>query len=159
MNKIVPDSNIEKIKDTVESGIYKEGQVVDLIIKSETDLGFKAIVDNKYWGILYYNEVFQNLEKNQEVKGYIKKVRNDGRIDLSLYPLGSHGAKDLGEYIIEILEAAGGFLDITDKTDPNEIYKLFGVSKKKFKMALGGIYKKRLVQVEENGIYLVKKTK
>jgi predicted RNA-binding protein (virulence factor B family) len=143
------------ILDTVEEHVFSEGQEVALIIKTETDLGYKAIVNGKYWGVLYYNEVFHDLFKNQELKGYIKKIRADGRIDLSLYKLGSRGSIDIGENILKILEEAGGFLDITDKTPAPEIYALFGVSKKKFKMALGGLYKKRLIITEEKGITLL----
>lgn len=151
--------NTEKteIFDVVPPHIYTVGQVVDLLIKSETDLGYKAIVNGKYWGVLYYNEVFQELFKDQEMKGYIKKIRDDGRIDLSLYQLGSHGSLDIGGTILKTLEDAGGFLNITDKTSPEEIYKLFGVSKKKYKMALGGIYKKRLIHIKDDGIYLASK--
>lgn len=142
------------IFDTVPPQIYNVGQAVDLIIKAETDLGYKAIIDKKYWGVLYYNEVFQDLFKNQEVKGYIKKIREDGRVDLSLYPLGSRGSQDIGLVILQMLEDAGGFINITDKTPADEIYDLFGVSKKKYKMALGGLYKKRLITIKEDGIYL-----
>lgn len=149
------DTKEIEIFDIVPSNIYTAGQPVDLLIKSETDLGYKAIVDEKYWGVLYYNEVFQELFKNQEIKGYIKKIREDGRIDLSLYQLGSHGSLDIGGMILKIIEDAGGFLNITDKTPPEEIYKLFGVSKKKYKMALGGLYKKRLIHIKDDGIYLV----
>lgn len=143
-----------KILGTIPSQSYSVGQAVDLIIKAETDLGYKAIIDQKYWGILYYNEVFKDLFNNQEVKGYIKKIREDGRVDLSLYPLGSHGSKDIGSIILQMLADAGGFLNITDKTPAEEIYELFGVSKNKYKMALGGIYKKRFITIKEDGIYL-----
>lgn len=147
--------NQSTIREQVEDlNVYKEGQPVELIIKGETDLGYKAIVDNKYWGVLYYNEVFQDLNRNQEVVGYIKKIRDDLRIDLSLYQLGSFGSEDIGNKILEELKAAGGYLNIDSKTSADDIYVLFGVSKKKFKMALGGLYKKRLISIKEDGIYL-----
>jgi predicted RNA-binding protein (virulence factor B family) len=148
------ESTKEKILDTVEANVYTIGQPVQLIIKAETDLGYKAIVDGKYWGVLYFSEVFQLLFKDHEVLGYIKKIRDDGRIDLSLYKSGSTGSVDIGQLILEKLSAAGGHLNITDKTDAQEIYDLFGVSKKKYKMALGGLYKKRIISINDDGIRL-----
>jgi predicted RNA-binding protein (virulence factor B family) len=139
-------------------GTYQEGQQVALVIKTMTDLGYKAIVDGKYWGILYYNEVFQKLDENQEVIGFIKKIREDGRLDLTLYQTGHHDAKDIGEFILEELEQANGFLAINNNTPPEKIYELFGVSKKKFKMALGGLYKQRKIVITEEGIRLITKS-
>jgi predicted RNA-binding protein (virulence factor B family) len=131
-------------------------QKVDLIVYDKTDLGYKALINKKYIGILYKNEVFKPLQYLENCVGYVKKIRDDKKIDLILQPFGNKGADDLGLRIIEVLEDNNGFLAITDKTEPDAIYKLFQVSKKKFKMALGGIYKKRLVTVDEKGIHLVK---
>ncbi len=142
------------IKDQVEPGEYKEGQQVELVIKTMTDLGYKVIVDGKYWGVIYYNEVFQELEKNQEVIGFIKHIRADGKLDLTLYKTGNKDAKDIGQVIIDDLEHAGGFLPIDSKTPAEDIYDRYGVSKKKFKIALGGLYKNQLIEIKEDGIYL-----
>jgi predicted RNA-binding protein (virulence factor B family) len=144
-----------KILDNVTAGVFAPGQSVQLVIKAETDLGYKAIVDGKYWGVLYFNEVFQYLFKNQEISGYIKKIREDGRIDLTLYKFGSLGSVDIAELILQKLAEANGYLNISDKTAAQEIYDLFGVSKKKFKMALGGLYKKRVISIKSDGIYLL----
>lgn len=138
-----------------EPGKYTEGEVVDLFIASKTDLGFKALINGKHWGILYANEVFEPLYHGQKIKGYIKKMRPDGKIDLSLQQTGHKGADDIGTKIIETLKNHGGFMPLTDKTDPDEIYKLFGVSKKKYKIALGGLYKKRMILIEDKGIRLL----
>ncbi len=146
-----------KIEDKVKPDEYKEGQLVRLVIKAETDLGFKVIVDQKYWAVLYYNEVFQRLEKDQEIEGFIKKIREDLKLDVSLYPPGNFGSPVIGDMILDYLAAAGGKADLTDKTTPEEIYKIFGVSKKKYKMALGSLYKARKILVTETGIELVKK--
>ncbi|MEY4616313.1 MAG: hypothetical protein RJB66_1273 [Pseudomonadota bacterium] len=143
------------IKDSAPEGEYKVGQQVNLIIKTMTDLGYKTIIDGKYWGVLYYNEVFQELEKDQEVIGFIKTVRPDGKLDVTLYRTGHHDAKDIGVVILKELEKAKGFLPIHNGTDPEEIYRVFGVSKKKFKMAIGGLYKKRLIEIKDDGIYLI----
>jgi predicted RNA-binding protein (virulence factor B family) len=130
-------------------------QKVDLIIFNETDLGYKALINKKQTGVLYKNEVFQKLYYGQKITGYIRKLRDDGKIDLLLQPFGSKGSDDIAVKIIEALEENNGYLEITDKTDPDVIYKMFGVSKKKFKMALGGIYKKKLVAIDDKGIKLL----
>lgn len=143
------------IKDEINPGEYNEGQEVQLVIKTMTDLGYKAIVDGKYWGVLYYSEVFQELEKNQEVVGFIKKIRPDGKIDLALYRTGHHDAKDISEIIFRDLQDSGGFLALSAQTPAEKIYERYGVSKKKFKMALGALYKQRLITIDDQGITLV----
>jgi len=144
----------KNILDAAEPGEYEVGQAVDLIIHSETDLGFKAIVNAKHWGVIFHQEVFQRLVLGETMKGYIKRVREDGKLDLILYQAGNKDSKDIGERILQQLQEAGGFLPVTDKTSPEEIYDRFGVSKKKFKIGLGGLYKKRMVRIEEDGIHL-----
>lgn len=137
----------------------KEGQEVELLIAGKTDLGYKAIVNNKIWGVLYANEVFKPLKYGQRTQGYIKKIRTDGKIDLSLQKtdkVGHEAAEDIGPLILDLLQKKGGYLAINDKTPPETIYNLFGVSKKKYKIALGGLYKKRLITVDDDGIRLAK---
>lgn len=141
------------IEDQVPPGTYTNGQQVELLIKTMTDLGYKAIVDGKFWGVLYYNEVFQDLEKDQEMIGFIKSIRPDGKLDLMLYRTGHHDAKDIGEVIMTRLTEQGGFLPFSNTTPPEDIYSQFGVSKKKFKMAIGGLYKQRLITIKDDGIY------
>lgn len=145
------ERNIEKT-----AAEYQDGQKVNLIIAGRTDLGFKAIIEKRHWGVLYANEVFQPLRQGQKIEGYIKKMRPDGKIDLSLQRSGHKATReDVGPKILESLKEKNGFLPINDKTPPEEIYRLFGVSKKQFKVALGGLYKKRLISVHEDGIRLV----
>lgn len=145
------ERNIEKTDAN-----YKEGQPVNLIIAGRTDLGFKAIIENRHWGVLYGNEVFMPLHQGQRIPGYIKKMRDDGKIDLSLQQTGhKSAAEDVGPKILNLLKERNGFLAINDKTPPEEIYRLFGVSKKKYKIALGGLYKQRLISVDDDGIRLV----
>ncbi|WP_413578180.1 S1 RNA-binding domain-containing protein [Bdellovibrio sp. HCB290] len=139
-----------------EAGDYKEGQQVDLFVAAQTDLGFKAIINGKHWGMIYTNEIFDRLVHGQKLKGYIKKVRDDGKIDLSLQKLGHQSSEDIGPLILERLREEGGFLPINDKTSADLIYEMFGVSKKKYKMALGDLYKKRIITVKDDGIYLNK---
>lgn len=140
-------------------GELKDGQEVSLLISGKTDLGYKAIINNRNQGVLFKNEVFKPLHYGQKVNGFIKQIRPDGKIDLSVQDpekVGHHGADDVGPLILEQLLKNSGYLAINDKTSPEVIYKLFGVSKKKYKIALGGLYKKRLISVDDNGIRLVK---
>lgn len=138
-----------------DTSVYSLEQKVDLLIIGQTDLGFKAIINGKHLGILYKNEVFQDLRYTDQLPGYIKKIRDDGKVDLILQAFGNKGADELGEKILNLLKEKGGFLAITDKTTPEIIYEFFGVSKKKYKMALGGIYRKKLISVEPDSIRLV----
>ena len=134
---------------------YAPGEKVKLQIASRTDLGFKAIINNEHWGVIFHNEVFQPLERGQKLTGYIKQVRPDGKIDLSLQKTGANRFADLADELLEQLKEQGGFLPINDKTPAEEIYARFGVSKKAYKRALGALYKKRLITFENDGMKLV----
>ncbi len=138
---------------------YKDGQAVELLIADETDLGFKAVVDNQYWGVLYKSETFQPLQKGQKLSGFIKKVRPDNKLDLILSQE-KYGQKvdATSEKILAVLEKRGGYVALTDKSAPEIIYDTFGVSKKVFKQAIGGLYKQRRIVIEEAGIRLVDQT-
>jgi predicted RNA-binding protein (virulence factor B family) len=154
-NRIAASSKLDTFLDNIPPD-YTVGQEVDLFICSKTEIGYKAIINNTHWGILYNNEVFQKLTKGQYVKGYIKKIRDDEKIDLSLYKIGFEKANSVSDDIIDKLKEHKGFLNINDKSSSEQIYDMFGVSKKAFKMAVGGLYKKRLISIEENGIRLNK---
>lgn len=134
---------------------YKVNDEVDLFVIKETPLGYKCIIDGAKIGMLYKNEVFTRLQTGQQLTGYIAKIRDDHKIDLLMRAPGHHNTQDISEKIIAELKKAGGFLELTDKTSPEKIYELFGVSKKKFKIALGGLYKKRQISVSEAGIKLL----
>jgi uncharacterized protein len=134
---------------------FVRGQEVDLLLVSHTDLGYNAIIDGARWGVLYNNEVFQELRQGDHVKGYIRKLREDGKIDLSLQKQGYSNVADVTTTIVEILRARGGFINVTDKSTPDVIYEIFGMSKKTYKKAVGSLYKDRLITLEENGIRLV----
>ena len=137
---------------------YQEGQKVDLVISERTGIGYKAIINNSEQGMLYNNEIYQPLRKGQHIAGYIKKVREDGKIDLCLQKPGPEKVYDLAGKIIALLEEQDGFMPITDASPPESIYSLFGVSKKTYKKALGALYKKRLIVIEPEGIRLVRKS-
>ena len=137
---------------------FEEGESVDLLICDLTDIGYKAIINNSCEGLLYRNEVFQTLRKGQHIAGFIKKVRDDGKIDLCLQKPGAEKVDDVSKKIIDILKAQGGFIALDDKSPPEVIYRLFGASKKTYKKAIGALYKKRLILVESTGIRLAKST-
>ncbi len=136
---------------------YNEGEEVNLIISDKTDLGYKAIINNSYLGIVYKNEVFQPLHIGQQLKGYIKKIREDLKIDLSLQPSGYQRVDDVSRGILKTIKDLGGRIAVTDKSRPEEIYSLFGISKKTFKRAIGALYKRRLITLEKDGIKLTAK--
>lgn len=141
-----------------EAFYYKDGQAVELIVADFTELGFKVVVDHKYWGVLYKNEVFQPLKRGQKVQGFIKKVRPDHRLDVILSQE-KYGQKvdATSQKILSILEKHAGYIGLTDKSPPEAIYDTFGVSKKVFKQAIGGLYKQRRIVIEDKGIRLVDK--
>jgi len=134
---------------------YTVGQEVNLVIESETDLGYKAIINNSHWGILYENEVFEQLAKGLKIKGYIKKIRPDNKIDLSLHPLGYEKVDPLTQMILDELKKEGGFIAVSDKSEAEEVYRVFGISKKSFKQAIGALYKRRIISISPDGIRMV----
>jgi len=152
-NRITASSKLEKFLD-LQPPKYEEGEKVDLIVYAETDLGYSAVVNSAHSGMIYDNEVFQDLVIGQRLQGYIKKVREDGKIDLRLQQTGPRGVDDISQTILETLKRRGGMVAVTDKSPPEDVYALFGVSKKVFKKAIGALYKKRLIVIDTDGIKL-----
>ncbi len=151
--RIVASAKVERYLSK-EMPEYKEGELVDILIWQKTDLGFKAIVNNKYSGLLYQNEIFQSIETGMRMKAYVKQVRDDAKIDLELQRGGARKVDDFAEVLLQYLEEHEGRTSIYDKSEADEIYATFGVSKKTFKKAVGELYKKRLIVLEEQGIRL-----
>jgi predicted RNA-binding protein (virulence factor B family) len=134
---------------------YYEGQEVELMICKKTDLGYNAIINNSHWGLLYDKEIFRTINIGQKVQGYIKKVREDGKIDLTLNKSGYEKIDDISQKILDILKEQGGFILISDKSSPEIIYDMFGESKKTYKKAIGSLYKKHLILIGDEGIRIV----
>lgn len=153
-NRIAASAKLDQFLD-LEQTEYDDGQEVDLLIYNQTDMGFKAIVNNINEGVLYANEVFQPLHKGQRIKGFIKKIRDDGKLDLCLQKPGYEKVDELSERIFAYLEKNEGFLNITDKTPADVISQMFNVSKKTFKKAVGALYRKKLIKLEPDGIALI----
>ena len=133
---------------------YLPGDPVDVMVWGKTDLGHKAIVDNCYGGLLYRNEVFAPLGIGQRMKAYVKLVRPDGKIDLELQRPGAGKVEDFSSALLQYIKAQGGSVALGDKTPADVVYDIFGVSKKTFKKAIGDLYKKRLILLDDEGIVL-----
>lgn len=146
-----------KIEDFVAHDGYdfEEGDSVDLLIVDKSDLGYNAIINDEFIGLLYYNEVFSNIEPGQRTTGWIKTIRVDGKIDLTLQPSGFGHVLETKDYILEELKVVGE-INLGDKSTPEEIYNRFQVSKSAFKKAIGGLYKERLITLSDHQIKLVK---
>ncbi len=130
------------------------GQEVELLVYKETELGFKVIVDQTYDGLVYLNETPQPLRIGQTLTGYLKPIREDRKLDISLTPVGHQSIEPNAQKILEMLERKGGFLPFHDKSDPKQIRAAFGISKKLFKKATGTLYKQQLVELKDDGIHL-----
>jgi predicted RNA-binding protein (virulence factor B family) len=136
---------------------YDDGQPVNLLIASETPLGYKAIVENAHWGLLYHADMATAPEPGQRLTGYVRTIRDDGKIDLSLDPSGYRRVKPLAQQIMEALQSSEGYLPYDDQSSPEEIRAAFNTSKKAFKQALGALYRDRLISFEKPGMRLVQK--
>jgi predicted RNA-binding protein (virulence factor B family) len=139
------DKNIEDLK---------VGQQVDLLIHSLTTIGIMAVINNRYFGMLYINEIYQNLSIGDICTGYIMRLREDKKIDLTLKKPGYDSVKGSGDSIVSIVTKAGGFIPCHDKSSPEEIKKVFSMSKKEFKRAIGGLFKNGILEIKETGIKL-----
>lgn len=151
--RIVASSKLDRFLD-VWPAEYEQGEAVDLIIAGKTDLGFKAIVNNQHWGLIFQSDIFKPLRTGQKMKGYIKQMREDGRIDLMLSRAGKGKVIDFKDQLIDYLNQHDGFCDIHDKSSPALIQKTFGVSKKAFKATVGHLLKQGKITIEANGIRL-----
>ncbi len=153
-DRIVATAKIEKYLGNVPVQ-YKSGQEVDVLIARKSDLGYNVIVDNLHWGLVYRNEIFRPLRLGQKLKGYIKEVREDDKIDITLQKKGYDRINGIVERILEKLEDNGGVLDVSDKTAPEIIYNLFECSKKDYKKAIGTLFKERKIELTATEIKLL----
>lgn len=133
---------------------YKTNDEVDLLIWQKTDLGFKVIVDNKFGGLIYQDQIFQYIHSGDRLKGYVAQVRADGKLDISLQPTGRRETEDFAQTLLQWLKDNGGECPLGDKSDAEDIKRMFQVSKKTFKRAIGALYKQHLIVLEDNGFRL-----
>ncbi len=152
-NRLVGSTKVAKFLNE-ETPEYEPGDEVHLLVYDKTDLGYPVIVDRSYHGLLFSNETFESLEVGSTKYGYVKQVRNDHKIDVTLYRFGYGKVDDQAEAILKALGEADGVMALTDKSEPERIYQTFGISKKVFKKAIGQLYKKRYISIEKQGIRL-----
>lgn len=134
----------------------KEGEKVDILILRQTDIGYSVIINNKHTGLIFDNEIFKRLNIGEKHIGYVKKIREDNKVDISLHPIGFENSNDPNcEIIYQALSVNDGFLPITDKSSPEEIYTEFGISKKAYKKAIGTLYKQKKIELLADGIKLI----
>lgn len=138
---------------------YKIGQEVDLLIEEPSPLGIKVIVNNSHWGLIHSGDIFQQLNCGQKLKGYIKTIREDGKLDVVLRKMGPDRFQDLAAIILNKLQDEGGFLALHDKSPSQDIKRIFGESKSSFKNAIGNLYRQGKIQIETDGIRLKSKKK
>jgi Uncharacterized protein conserved in bacteria len=149
--RIVGTTKLNKfIKDQGSS--YKSGDEVEIVVTEATNLGYKVVVDNEYWGLLFKNEVFKLIEIGDRLDAYIKEVRPDGKLDITLHSPEKNEVEDLGQTILKRLEENNGTLPFGDKSDADIIYREFGVSKKVFKRTLGMLFKEGKITLENERI-------
>jgi predicted RNA-binding protein (virulence factor B family) len=151
--RLVASQRVKKFLDNSTLEI-KEGEEVDLIIANETDLGVNVIVNEKYLGLIYHDEIFTNLSQGDTCIGYVKKIREDNKLDISLQAQGYKHVEPNANMILEKLKSNNGKLMLSDKSQPEEVYKHLGMSKKTFKKAIGLLYKQKLIVLSEDSISL-----
>ncbi|QFU22495.1 GntR family transcriptional regulator [Shewanella eurypsychrophilus] len=152
--RIVASSKVDKFLDRIPPP-YDKDEAVNLIIGGTTDLGYKAIINHSHWGVIYKNEVFRTLSFGQKVKGFIKQVRSDDKIDLILQQGIQQEFDKHSTTIMFKLKQANGFLPLNDKTDADTIYAKLSMSKKAFKKSIGGLYKSKQITIDTDGIRIV----
>ncbi len=151
--RITATARLDRYLDKAPAN-YSLGQEVKLLVVEESDLGFKAVINNQHWGLIHKNEVFKFLRSGKQEIGYIKALRDDGKIALSLQPVGAQAADSLNEKILGKLRDNQGSLPVSDKSEPQVIADLFGVSKGNFKKAIGALYKNGQIVIHADRIEL-----
>ena len=150
-----------RLSDFIEQDEHdlEEGDEVRLLITEESDLGYSAIINQRYMGLLYHNEVFEDLKPGDKKRGFVKKIREGNKIDLSLQVIGFKHILDLKDSLMIELEENGGSIALGDKSSPEDIYNRLKISKKAFKKAAGSLYKERLIEISDFDIKLVPKAR
>ncbi len=154
--RIVASARISKFLD--DNGIpYQKGDEVNFVIYKETEIGYKIIIENKFLGMIFKNEIFEKIRLGQKMKGFVKEVREDDKIDVSLTKFGFDKIDESSKQILELLRKRNGYLPISDKSSPELISKYLGMSKKTFKKSIGILYKNHLIIINKDNIELIEK--
>jgi len=154
-NRLVGSSKLNQFLSNDELTV-EEGEEVDLIVSHITDLGINVIINEQHKGLLYKNEVYDDLRTGDRIKGFIKTIRADNKIDVSIQKTGFESIEPNAEKILDELRASRGFLRLNDDSHPEDIKTVLKMSKKTFKKAIGTLYKQKLIEIKEDGIYLIK---
>jgi uncharacterized protein len=152
--RLLASAKIDKFLES-ERLTVAEGDEVDLIVWQKTDLGYNVVVNQYHKGLIYANEVFQPLQIGDSLKGYVKKIREENKLDISLQKTGYEVVEPIAKQILEEVEKGKGFLALSDSSSPEDIYNKLKISKKVFKKAIGGLYKQGIIRIKEDGIYLI----
>jgi predicted RNA-binding protein (virulence factor B family) len=151
--RVVATNNINKFIKNREITV-EEGQKVDLLVCYDNEIGVRVIINQKHWGILFKNEIFGTIAQGDTITGYVKKIREDGKIDVSLQPQGIAGARDAKSIVMSKLKENGGVINLSDNSAPELIYDTLGISKKNFKKAVGMLYKEGKIEMGDSSVKL-----
>ncbi len=154
-NRLIASSKLSKFIDQNDLTV-QTGDIVDLLVYSETPMGFNAIINNLHSGLIYKNEIFESIRVGDQLKGFIKNIREDNKIDLSLQKSGFELVDDVKWKLLKLIESENGFLALNDNSSPEEIKAKLQISKKAFKKAVGALYKEKLVTLTDKGVQLNK---
>lgn len=154
-NRLAASTKIDRFLDNSTITV-EEHEEVDLWIWQKTDLGYKVIINEKHEGLIYHNEFYRDVSYGDRQTGYVKQIRDDNKIDVTLRPIGYRKVEPNAKHILQQLKHSGGYLHLHDKSDPEEIHSRLEMSKKTFKKAIGRLYKENIIRIEDDGIYLVK---
>ena len=153
-DRILASSKLNRYFEEEPEGL-EEKQAVNLQITDKTELGYKAVINNQYLGLIFHGDAFRPLAMGERLPGYIKTIREDGKVDLIISQHSSASSNGLEDQILDYLKASGGESELTDKSNPDLIYSQFNVSKKKYKNALGALYKRKMITISREKISLV----
>ncbi|GLQ33422.1 CvfB family protein [Litoribrevibacter albus] len=155
-NRIAASARIDRfLQDTDDSCQFKQGEEVTIVAADKSDLGLKVIVNGTHWGLIYTTDLFEPLKRGETRQAYIKRVREDQKLEISLRPLGFAKVEGLAAEVLQKLKDEKGFIAISDKSSPEAIKRVFKCSKNAYKQAIGNLYKQKLIKIEKDGIHLV----
>jgi len=151
-DRLVGTTKLRAFLKNTNDGHFEMGQEVEILVYEETEIGYRIVILPNYNGLIYKNEIHTDISIGQKLKAYVKPSRADGKIDISINPIGHLSITKNEQIILNALSESDGFLAFTDKSSPDSIREKFGISKKLFKKIIGGLYKRRIIQLEEKGI-------
>jgi len=154
-DRIVASARLDALLYDESEDDFEVGEEVDLFVANKSELGYKLIVNTSHWGLLHNHEVLRPLKRGERLRGFIKNIREDGRIDLTLHKRGRDKTDDAVDIVMKALKREGGFISMTDKSPPEAINDMFGLSKGMYKKAVGSLYKRKMITLDDSGIRLV----